>query len=52
MRSQSSSNGKRSSIRRRFAVFDDYWTRRDEDTVMEELDLFFYSRYPMFKKKR
>lgn len=32
--------------------YDDYWTRNDENEIMDELDYFFYSKYPQFKKDR
>jgi len=30
--------------------YDDYWTLSDERQVVEELDEFFYEKYPQFKK--
>jgi len=31
---------------------DEYWTKGDEDQVMEELDDYFYKKYPQFRKCR
>lgn len=32
--------------------YDEYWTKGDEDQVMEELDDYFYNKYPQFRKDR
>ena len=29
--------------------FDEYWTDEDENQVVEEMDDFFYERYPEYK---
>ena len=29
--------------------YDGYWTPEDESQVMEELDIYFYQRYPQFE---
>ena len=30
--------------------FDDYWTEGDESQVLDEMDDYFYQKYPEFRK--
>lgn len=30
--------------------FDEYWTRGDESQVVEEMDDYFYQKYPEFRR--
>lgn len=34
-----------------YSLYDDYWTRDDEQRVVDELDEWFYQKYPQFKVK-